>query len=148
MADTQQEISGHTIYFRGRRMAFETVTSLIGNKPNQTVIFGGLSAGGRGSMVTIDALRDLLPASTVLYGLHDSGNYVNLDPLTSHYDAFMLQCEKAFELYNQPEINSKCKEMYPNDPWKCLCGQYMLPLVQTPSQGSTDLKFQIVRDCS
>ena len=57
MADTQQEILGRTIYFRGRRLAFETVTSLVENKPNQTVIFGGLSAGGKGSMVTIDALK-------------------------------------------------------------------------------------------
>ena len=111
-------------------MAFETVTSLIGNKANQTVIFGGLSAGGRGSMVTIDALKKLLPESTILYGLHDSGNYVNLNPLTSYYDPFMVQCERAYSLYNEPEVNLKCQEMYPNDTWKCLCGQYMLPLVR------------------
>ena len=31
MADTEKEIAGRTIFFRGRRLAFETVTSLIGN---------------------------------------------------------------------------------------------------------------------
>ena len=40
----------------------------------------------------------------------------------------------AYDYYNQPEINEECSKAYPNDMWKCLCGEYMLPLVETPSQ--------------
>ena len=90
--------------------------------------------GARGSMVTIDALAKLLPASTTLYGLHDSGNYVNISPRDSSQDSFMEQCEKAYELYDHPHVNDKCADEYVQDTWKCLCGQYMLPLVETPSQ--------------
>lgn len=44
------------VYFHGRSLAVRTVQTLIGLKENQSLIFGGLSAGGRGSMVTIDFL--------------------------------------------------------------------------------------------
>ena len=85
-------------------------------------------------MVTIDELAKLLPASTTLYGLHDSGNYVNISPRDPSQDSFMEQCEKAYELYDHPKVNDKCANEYVQDTWKCLCGQYMLPLVETPSQ--------------
>ena len=39
-------------------MALEAVKLLVGSqKENQIVLFGGCSAGGRGSMVTIDVVR-------------------------------------------------------------------------------------------
>merc|ERR1711973_128332 len=135
MADTEVEISGYgTVPLHGRRMAFETVTSLLGDRTNQTVIFGGCSAGGRGSMVTIDALRSLLHPSNNLIGLHDSGDYVEIDPLNKKLDPFMDQCLKAYQFYNYPDVNDQCSSAYPDEKWKCLCGQYMLPLVDVPSQ--------------
>ena len=85
-------------------------------------------------MVTIDELAKLLPASTTLYGLHDSGNYVNISPRNPSQDSFMEQCEKAYELYDHPKVNDRCGNAHVQDTWKCLCGQYMLPLVETPSQ--------------
>ena len=59
MADSTRELPGYFQPFEmhGRRMAHEAVTRLVGSKENQLVLFGGTSAGGRGSMVTIDALR-------------------------------------------------------------------------------------------
>ena len=44
MTSTEKYIQGSKIYFHGRSLAFETVTSLIQSKENKTVIFGGLSA--------------------------------------------------------------------------------------------------------
>ena len=134
MTDTERTIDGRTIYFHGRKLAFETVTSLIGQRENQTIIFGGTSAGGRGSMVTIDLLVRLLPPSTKVYGLHDSGNYVDVDPYNPDQDSFMDQCQKAYELYDHPTVNEQCSNEYKGEEWKCLCGKYMLPMVQTPSQ--------------
>ncbi len=134
MADTEKTILLQKVHFRGRRLAFDTITRLIGSKSNQLVIFGGLSAGGRGSMVTIDALRPLLPATTTLIGLHDSGNYVDLPPLDPFYDPFLTQCQRAYETFNSPPISPNCQAFFAADPWKCLCGAFMLPLLQTPSQ--------------
>ena len=135
MADTIQVVNNAKIYFKGQKMAFETITSLIGSKENQTVIFGGTSAGGRGSMVTIDNLAPFLPKSTKLFGLHDSADYIQIQPMDSDFTSFDQQCKEAFGFFNQPQISEKCRLSYPtNEHWKCLCGEFMLPLVQTPSQ--------------
>ena len=68
-------------------------------------------------------------------GLHDSGAYQDIDVYPGkHYTSFGEQCRRAYEYYNHPEINQKCSEAYPDELWKCLCGEYMLPLVETPSQ--------------
>lgn len=109
MADTMGQIGNRNIPFRGKKLAFHTVTSLLANKTDQFIIFGGLSAGGRGSMVTIDNLKKMLHPSNTLIGLHDSGNYVDIPPLDENYDAFMVQCQRAFQLYNYPDISEKCK---------------------------------------
>ena len=45
------------------------------NISDQKIIFGGTSAGGRGSMVLVDFLHNLVHDSTIIYGLHDSGAY-------------------------------------------------------------------------
>ncbi len=56
-------------------------------------------------MVTIDELAGLLPESTTLRGLHDSGNYVDLQPFVSDYTSFIDQCRLAFDLYGEPSVN-------------------------------------------
>ena len=57
---------------------FESVSNK--NISDQKIIFGGTSAGGRGSMVLVDHLHDLLDDSTMIYGLHDSGAYQGHPP--------------------------------------------------------------------
>ena len=59
MADTKTHLVGYGDFqMQGRRMAHHAVDILVGTqKKDQLVLFGGTSAGGRGSMVTIDALR-------------------------------------------------------------------------------------------
>ena len=61
MTDTVKDVPGYgTFQMRGRKMALEAVKVLVGSqKENQLILFGGTSAGGRGSMVTIDAVRYL-----------------------------------------------------------------------------------------
>ena len=55
-------------------------------------------------MVTVDALRSLLHPSNNLIGLHDSGDYVEIDPLNKKLDPFMDQCLKAYQFYNHPDV--------------------------------------------
>ena len=124
-----------TIEFRGKHLAFTTILELVGDLEDQTVIFGGFSAGGRGSMVTIDQLRSLLPASTKLYGTHDSPAYLDIEPLHPERTGFGEQC-RLFYYYLQPEISETCQELYPSedDRWKCVTGEFVLPIVDTPGQ--------------
>ena len=104
MADTEVDFPYWTalgkVPFRGRRIAFETVTSLLANRTDQVVLFGGLSAGGRGSMVTIDLLREVIDPSNKLMGIHDSGDYVDLAPLNPRLVPFTKQ---AYFLCTTPE---------------------------------------------
>lgn len=134
MADTERMIHGVNVQFRGRALAFAAITGLIGQKVNQTVLFGGTSAGGRGSMVTIDFLAELLHPSTTLRGLHDSGNYVDIPSFDPNNDAFGVQCFRAYSMYNNPPVPENCAVEFPGEEWRCLCGEFMLPLVKTPSQ--------------
>ena len=79
--------------------------------------------------------RDLLHPTTILRGLHDSGAYQDIDVYhDKHYTPFGEQCRRAYKYYDNPETNKKCSDAYPDELWKCLCGEYMLPLVETPSQ--------------
>jgi len=135
MGDTDVEIPFLGVQqFRGRRLAREAVSRLVGMKENQEIIFGGCSAGGRGSMVLVDFVSELVHESTNIYGLHDSGAYQDIDPHISGYYPFGMQCHDAYHMFSPP-ISSKCSDLYgPDSLYKCVCGEYMLPLVVTPSQ--------------
>ena len=134
MGDTEEEIPLFGLsQFRGRRLAREAVRRLVGMKENQEIIFGGTSAGGRGSMVLVDFIHELVHESTIIYGLHDSGAYQDIDPLIAGYYPFIDQCHDAFEMYSPP-ISEACLDAYYPDVYKCVCGQFMLPRVMTPSQ--------------
>ena len=121
------------LQYRGRRLARAAVSQLVGNtRENQKIVFGGTSAGGRGSMVLVDHLHDLLHPSSRVYGLHDSGAYQDIPPYDPGYTPFGDQCLHAYSRY-QPPISPTCAHTYP-DQWQCVCGEYMLPRLETPSQ--------------
>ena len=65
-----------------RQRAGENISDkfCIKNISDQKIIFGGTSAGGRGSMVLVDHLHELLDDSAMIYGLHDSGAYQGQPP--------------------------------------------------------------------
>ena len=103
-------------------------------KENQEIIFGGTSAGGRGSMVLVDFIHELVHESSTVYGLHDSGAYQDIQPIISGYYPFGSQCHDAYNMFSPP-ISSQCSELHgPDSLYKCVCGEYMLPHVLTPSQ--------------
>ena len=56
-------------------MSQHTIRTLVGDKEDQTIVFGGLSAGGRGAVITIDQIKDLVHPSTTIRGLIDSAGY-------------------------------------------------------------------------
>ena len=85
------------------------------------------------NQVLVDQLAPLLHPSTRLLGLHDSGAYQDIPPLAPGYTSFGEQCRLAYQQY-QPPVSPRCGAVYPAELWRCLCGQYALPLLQTPSQ--------------
>ena len=66
-------------------MSQHTIRTLVGDRENQTIVFGGLSAGGRGAVITIDQIRDLVHPSTTIRGLIDSAGYE-----VGHFSAVLL----------------------------------------------------------
>jgi len=135
MGDTEVDIPNFGVQqFRGRRLAREAVSQLVGMKENQRIIFGGTSAGGRGSMVLVDFIHELVHKSSAVYGLHDSGAYQDIAPFDPGYYPFGKQCHNAYQMYTPP-ISVECNAIYGEDSlYKCVCGEYMLPNVMTPSQ--------------
>ena len=63
--------------------------------------------------------------------------------MPSSYYPFGAQCRDAYSMF-QPPISAECAAAHPGeDTWRCVCGEFMLPHVLTPSQ------VQRVRDtCS
>ena len=108
------------------------VQQLVGEKEGQSLLFGGTSAGGRGSMVLVDFLQELLHPSTVVRGLHDSGAYQDILPLDPSYYPFGAQCQDAYTMFSPP-LSPGCLAAHASAPHHCVCGQYLLPLLLTPS---------------
>jgi len=133
MGDSEHEIPGYGVQqFRGRRLARKAVEQLVGEREDQVVLFGGTSAGGRGSMVLVDFLQELLHPSTEVRGLHDSGAYQDILPYDSNYYPFGDQCHDAYQMF-QPPLSPECLVAQESEPHRCICGEYLLPLVLTPS---------------
>jgi len=139
MGDTTKQLTldnGTTITVphRGRRIARAAVKELIGDKENQEILFGGSSAGSRGSMVLIDMLHEVVPSSTTIRGVLDSGVYQDLEPKYPGIMALHEESRRAFQRYTPP-VSQSCASAYSGDEqWKCIFGAYALPLLETPSQ--------------
>jgi hypothetical protein len=56
-------------------MVRHAIRHLLGNRPDQTLLFGGFSAGARGCMVNIDYLKEIVRESTMIKGFIDSPGY-------------------------------------------------------------------------
>ena len=54
--------------------------------------------------------------------------------MPSSYYPFGSQCRDAYSMF-QPPISAECAAAQPGeDTWRCVCGEFMLPHVLTPSQ--------------
>ncbi|GMH77764.1 hypothetical protein TL16_g07522 [Triparma laevis f. inornata] len=125
--------------FRGASIAMAVVDAVVEAVPNtKTVIFGGGSAGGRGSSVLLDSVSERLKDNGVkrVLGFLDSPYYVEEDPM-GDFEGFQQQ---TIDVYNnfisgsdleEMIIGSACGDAYPNEEWKCLFGQYRFPFIET-----------------
>lgn len=131
--------------FMGQQIVYAVINTLIsspkyglGQIPNRDIlVFSGCSAGGRGAMVNLDYLpTEIIPDNIQLksiFGILDSGLYINIQPYTPSYTSLGKQTESVYSYMNctQRVSNSKCGDYYTSndDKWKCLFGQYKMPLL-------------------
>lgn len=132
---------GFGFQFRGGVVVQAVLKDLIathglgGGTGRDLVIFGGGSAGGRGSMVHLDYVSEMLgsAASHVdVVGFLDSPAWIDIEPISESFPGFPYIVQHVHSYANVEHLGSACTEAYPNDLWKCMYGQYRLPTLTTP----------------
>lgn len=130
--------------FRGARVIRAVFQDLVrrhglGRNKNQRVIFGGQSAGGRGAMVHLDYVPEMMGAiaarNVEVVGLLDSPLWIDIPPYSKGgWVGFATTCQGVFDNFGVKHLGRECLAAHPRveDHWKCIMGQYRMPHVQTP----------------
>ena len=154
--------TAHGWRFRGASVIQKVLTELVeihglgsgANNRTDTLLFGGASAGGRGAMVHLDYVRQMVgtkAAKNILVrGFLDSPLWMDLPSINPKFPGFNVTTAGVFHLANVSHTDEKCIQQYSktNEGWKCLMGQYRMPFVRTPyiiSASQNDL-FQTYED--
>lgn len=100
----------------------------LGKNKGDTVVFGGYSAGGIGSMVHLDQVAEILqPMGLNVLGLHDSPLHLDLEPLypdtISPLNVTDHLLFKNFEVEGQDIIPKDCTDDQPEGKeFRCMFG--------------------------
>ena len=127
-------------HFRGQDLVAATLQALRtrARKPldkGHQVYFGGCSAGARGALFNLEYLPDMLPVGVSVYGLIDSALWVDMEPAAAGAVSFRAQTQGVLDMANASgRLGAECARRYgaAADRWKCLFGEYRLPLVRGP----------------
>jgi O-palmitoleoyl-L-serine hydrolase len=131
---------------RGRAVVDATFSSLVslhglGAAAGTQLLFTGCSAGARGALFNMDHVlnyvRGLIPAPSNVArygGLLDSAFWVDLAPLDPSATPFPAQARAVYTAFNVSAgiLSAACTAAYPSAPWKCLVGEYAVPMLQSP----------------
>lgn len=126
--------------FRGARVVKAVIRDMqqhgLGTHDDRRdiLVFGGASAGGRGAMVHLEYLPELLGSAARnvdVLGFLDSPLWIDIpSPSFSSFPGFAPQCKAAYENFNISHLGYTCVDAYPRaDHWKCLMGQYRMPFI-------------------
>lgn len=142
--------------FRGQSIVTAALTDLLafhGLAPGARLLFGGCSAGARGAMVLLDSVAHMMqPSGIEVRGMLDSAFWIDVQPNSDSAlgGSLLEQAQLVYGFANTSGvISAECAAAYPQAPWKCLFGQFRLPLVQTSyflSQSQFD-DMQVDYDC-
>ena len=123
-----------TWQMQGKQIVQSVLQDLLQNlgmgAAGQLIIFGGGSAGGRGSLVLLDSVRAMIPSSSNVLGFLDSPYYIDLKPYNSDFIGFPGQTVKFNENFKS-NLYGECAQAFPDELYKCLLGQYRAPFVKT-----------------
>jgi len=128
--------------FRGARVVSAVFTALVKRhglglgSARDLVIFSGQSAGGRGAMVNLDYVPDMLGSSAAnvdVVGFLDSPLWIDMAPFKSGVKSFGESCRDVYGYANVTRLGHKCAAAFGEaEQWKCIMGQYRMPHVETP----------------
>jgi hypothetical protein len=143
-AETTQASHGFSWAFRGRRILRATLDVLVSDlglggggasasKPHR-LLLAGCSAGARGAMFNLDAVRAAAPPTVQVQGLLDSPEWIDVQPLDPSVVSLGDQCASALGLFNASGVlNPQCVAAQPaNSSYLCLMGQYAMLYLNTP----------------
>ena len=129
--------------FRGASIALAVVDEIISKTNTKKLIFGGGSAGGRGSSVLLDAVANRMVSLGIeVLGFHDSPYYVADEPISS-FEGFESQTQDVYTNFLlgsdlERTVLGLCSDAYPTEKWKCLFGEYRFPFLMTDHLLMTD----------
>ena len=122
--------------FRGQRIVSATFTSLAathGLGSGAEVLFGGCSAGARGTIVLLDYIAAMLPSGASVKGMMDAGLWIDLTAPDTSEVSLPVQAQAAYSLLGvQSVVPAECASQYAGSEWKCIYPEYRLPFVTTP----------------
>lgn len=101
------------------------------------LIFGGSSAGGRGAMVHLDRVAEMLgaaAASTRVVGFLDSALWLDLEVHTGLGRTLAARTRSAYRHFDVSSqmLGMECARAYVNSRWRCLLGEFRLGFISSP----------------
>eukprot|EP00948_MAST-09A_sp_MAST-9A-sp1_P003952 g3952.t1 len=124
----------------------------LGSAQATTIIYGGGSAGARGSMIHLDYVRPRLlqlrrdksvqehisgdsedSSSLRVIGFLDSAFWLDLQPYSAKAVPFSNQSRMVIANFNVTHLGELCKEQFnEEESWKCIFGSYRMNYIEEP----------------
>jgi hypothetical protein len=123
--------------FRGSRIVAATITDLLttrgmGSTPGARLLFGGCSAGAIGAMNNLEAVAAMTPAGIQVQGMLDAAALLDIAPSGWSWSSLLEPLQSLIAevaAFINPVFPATCADRFPGETWKCLIGQYRMPLI-------------------
>jgi len=128
--------------FMGRAIVREVIRELVDFEQllsADELILAGSSAGATGVLINLDEVADALrPAGLLVRGLVDSGWFLDSGDERDEcaLDASSSRCSVISTLKQgirmwDARVPEACRQVYPDQPWKCFFGYRLYPLIKS-----------------
>jgi len=122
--------SAFGLEFRGYRIVraiAKHLASAQGLKSGDTLVLAGFSAGGRGAMVHLDTIHEVLPSGVNILGFLDSPMWLSMIKWQ------VEQMQTATNTWVSQDLLRACGDRFSSaERWKCICGEFRVPILKTP----------------
>ena len=125
--------------FRGSRIVRAALSDLakthgLGRTPGARLLFGGCSAGAIGAMNWLDTVPSMVPHGVTVSGFLDGAALLNIQPRGWDWSPYLEPLPSLvanMTVLASSVFPSYCKHSFPGEEWKCLIGQFRMPLITT-----------------
>eukprot|EP01005_Ploeotia_sp_CARIB1_P000406 NODE_149_length_1336_cov_170.449132_g145_i0.p1 GENE.NODE_149_length_1336_cov_170.449132_g145_i0~~NODE_149_length_1336_cov_170.449132_g145_i0.p1 ORF type:complete len:386 (-),score=108.98 NODE_149_length_1336_cov_170.449132_g145_i0:118-1275(-) len=140
--NTVTEYKGKKLYFRGHVNLNAVISWLVGNSPIESatdVVISGCSAGGLATYLHTDRWREILPSTTKVAGLPDSGFFLDYEDTGNGETTIPGNYHDGLVwVFNQMNastgVDADCINHWAplGKAWKCMFAQHTAPFITTP----------------